>query len=101
MITEEKHAYRMLFFRQNGITPIAEVSRAAEFLFPEGILGVIRMRWAAPAWQHGGMAWRAAGDYSTVTYGSLPLAPMVDGIMLLFLTFLFCPERRRTEGPPA
>lgn len=26
-----------------------------------GILGVIRMRRAAPAWQHGGMTWRTAG----------------------------------------
>ena len=33
MITKEKHAYRMLFLRQNGITPIAEVSRGGEFLF--------------------------------------------------------------------
>jgi hypothetical protein len=47
MTTEEKHAYRMLFFRQNGITPIAEVPRASEFQFSEGILGVIRMRRAA------------------------------------------------------
>jgi hypothetical protein len=44
MITEEKHAYRMLFFRQNGITPIAA---ASEFQFSEGIAGVIRMRRAA------------------------------------------------------
>jgi hypothetical protein len=35
MITEEKHAYRRLFFRQNGIAPIAEVSRPGEFLFQE------------------------------------------------------------------
>jgi hypothetical protein len=38
MITEEKHAYRMLFFRQNGITAIAEVSRAPEFQFQQEYL---------------------------------------------------------------
>ena len=53
--------YRMLFLRQNGITPIAEVSRAGEFLFLREFCAVIRMRRAAPAWQHGGMTWRTAG----------------------------------------
>jgi hypothetical protein len=61
MITKEKHAYRVLFLRQNGIAPIAEVSRASEFLFLREFCGVIRMRRAAPAWQHGGMTWRTAG----------------------------------------
>jgi hypothetical protein len=55
----------MLFLRQilrqNGITPIAEVSRAGEFLFLREFCGVIRMRRAAPAWQHDGMTWRTAG----------------------------------------
>jgi len=63
MIAEEKHAYRMLFFRQNGITPIAEVSRASEFQFSAGILGVIRMRQAA---LRGSMAgWRGRHPATT------------------------------------
>jgi hypothetical protein len=75
MITEEKHAYRMLFFCHNGISPIAEVSRASEFLFSEGILGVIRMRRTAPAWQHGVMAGRAFSGYSLVTLRFSPTRP--------------------------
>ena len=100
-MTEESILYACFSSVKTESPAIAEVSRAAEFLFSEGILGVIRMRRAAPAWQHGGMAWRVTGGYSPVTFGSLPPAPILDGIMLLFLTFLFCPERRRTEGPPA
>jgi hypothetical protein len=61
MITKEKHAYRMLFLRRNGITPIAAVLRAGEFLFLREFCAVIRMRRAAPAWQHGGMTWWTAG----------------------------------------
>ena len=71
MITKEKHAHSMLFFSQIGITPIAEVSRAAELQFSEGILGAP----GGPAWQHGGMAWRAAGGYLPVTLRFTPTRP--------------------------
>ena len=82
------------------------------------------MRQAATAWQHVGMAWRTAGGGTGFTAartgegaapsgtpirrllagnlcGSLQVAPKLDGNMLLFLTILFCMERRRTDGAPA
>src|SRR5207244_3968249 len=97
MITKEKHAYRMLFFREIGITPIAEVSRTAEFQFSEGILGAP----GGPAWQHGGMAWRdgMAGSRRLLAGNFMVLSHPPRYLMALcYFSYPFC-SARHVGGP--
>jgi hypothetical protein len=124
MITKERRAHSALFLRRSGITPIWGGFPGRRIPLPEGILRRDSGAPDGPAWQHGGMAWWTAGGGAgfiaaragegavpgartpsrRLPAGNLrfsPRRPILGGIMLLFLTFLFCQERRRTEGGPS